>query len=195
MRNLLLSIVLVACLAAGANAHSGMFALFADTNNQECHSTLGVGQTGSLYLVYVRGDGPRMGQAYEFKLLKSTAGAVFLPPIWPSNVITEIILGTIETGISLVAPECFPDQEYVPLGTIPVMNISDPDTFTVNVVPDPEQIPEHAIVFTTCEPAPSLYVVAGGMFVFNAECDTPEDPFGMLATKETTWGAIKELYR
>jgi hypothetical protein len=195
MKHLLISFVLVACLAAGANAHSGMFALFADTNNQECHANVGVGQTASLYLVYVRGDGPQMGQGYEFKLLRSSAGTVFLQPTWPSSVLAEIALGTIETGISLFSVDCFPNQDYTSLGTIPIMNVSDPDTFTVQVVPDPEQVPEHAIVFTTCEPYPSIYVVSGGTFVFNAGCHTPEDPFGVLAVKETTWGAIKELYR
>ena len=52
--------------------------------------------------MYDRGDGPRMGNAYEFKLVKSTPNAVFLPPIWPSSIIIPVIFGTIETGISLV---------------------------------------------------------------------------------------------
>jgi hypothetical protein len=197
MKNLLLSIVLVACLAAGANAHTGMLVLYSDTNSHECHTTLGAFQTGNLYLMYDRGEGPRMGPAYEFKLLKSTSNAIFLPPTWPSNIMVEIAIGTIETGISLLASgsECFPDQAYVPLGTIPVMNIADPDTFTVKVVPDPQQIPEHAIVILKCAPYWPIHVVSGGTFVFNAGCVTPEDPFGVVAVKETTWGAIKELYR
>ena len=58
MKNLLLSIALVACLATGTNAHSGMIALFSDTENHECHAALGTYQTGNLYLMYVRGDGP-----------------------------------------------------------------------------------------------------------------------------------------
>jgi len=197
MKNLLLSVALVACLAAGANAHSGMLALFSDTENHQCHAALGTYQTGNLYLMYVRGDGPSMGPGYEFKLLKSTSLAIFLSPTWPSNIITEIIIGTIETGISLVTweAECFPDQAYVPLGTIPVMNIADPDTFTVRVVPDPQQVPEHAIVIALCAPDWPLHIVSGGTFVFNGVCLDPLYPYGALATKETTWGAIKELYR
>jgi hypothetical protein len=191
---LLLSIVLVACLAEGANAHSGMLALFADTHNHECHTTLGAYQTGSLYLTYVRGDGPRIGAAYEFKLLKSTANAFFLDPIWPASIV--LTLGTIETGISLTTNgDCFPDQDYLPLGTIPIMNVADPDTFTVAVVPDPQQNPLHAIVILKCLPFRPVYVVSGGTFVFNAGCPDPLNPFGALATRETSWGAIKELYR
>jgi hypothetical protein len=194
MKNLLLSLVLVACLAAGANAHSGMLVLFSDTNNHECSANIGAFQTGNLYLMYDRGDGPRMGNAYEFKLLKSTPNAVFLPPVWPSSIILPAIFGTIEAGISLVAPDCFPDQAYVPLGTIPVMNIADPDTFTVKVVPDPATQPQ-AILIVKCDPRRSTYVLSGGTFVFNAGCISPQDPFGVVAAKETTWGAIKELYR
>ena len=193
MRNLLLSIALVAFLAAGANAHTGMIALFADTHNHECHTTLGAYQTGSLYLMYVRGDGPRMGQGYEFKLIKSSPDVAFLEPSWPSNII--LTLGALETGISLVAAECFPNLDYVPLGEIPILNISESGTFTVTVVPDPIQIPQHAIVISKCELGAPLHVVSGGTFVFNSGCPDPLNPFGALATKETSWGAIKELYR
>ena len=80
------------------------------------------------------------------------------------------------------------------LGTIPVMNIADPDTFTVKVVPDPATQPQ-AILIVECNSSHSLYVVSGGTFVFNGECATPNDPYGALAAKATTWGAIKELYR
>jgi hypothetical protein len=194
MKNALLAIVLTVCLTAGANAHQGMLALFADTNNRECHTALGVGQIGNLYLMYVRGDGPRMGNAYEFKLLNSTAGVAFLPPVWPSSIITPMIFGTIETGISLVRQDCFEDQDYVPLGTIPIMNISDPDTFTVKVVEAPNEV-DHLLLITLCNPYADAYVVLGGMFVFNAGCSSPEDPFGVVATKATTWGAVKDLYR
>ena len=193
MKKALLAIILAVCLAAGANAHQGMLALFADTNNHECHTALGVGQIGNLYLMYVRGDGPRLGPAYEFKLLKSTTDAVFLSPIWPSNII--LTLGYIEMGISLTAADCFPDLDYVPLGTIPIMNISDPDTFTVKVVPDPTENPPRVIAILKCDRYFTFYPVLGGMFVFNAGCFSPEDPFGVVATKSTTWGAIKDLYR
>lgn len=196
MKKALLAFILAMCLAAGANAHQGMLALFADTNNHECHTALGVGQIGNLYLMYVRGDGPRMGNAYEFKLLRSSAGTVFLQPIWPPSIITDMIFGTIEAGISLVRPTCFEDQSYVPLGTIPIMNISDPDTFTVKVVPDPTQEPPRIVAILTCDSwHPAIYSVLGGIFVFNAGCFSPEDPYGVVATKSTTWGAVKALYQ
>lgn len=194
MKNLLLSLVLVMCLAAGANAQEGMFALFSDTENRDCHMDLGIGEIGNLYLMYVRGDGPRMGNAYEFKLLRSSSGSAILSPTWPSSVV--LTLGAVETGISLCSQECFPDEYFVSLGTIPVMNVSDPDTFTVEIVPDPEQIPQHAIVITECEAGAPIYIaVSGGAFVFNGGCYAPLDPYGTIAVKETTWGAIKELYR
>ena len=194
MKNMLLSLVLVASLAAGANAQQGMLALFSDTESHECHLNLGMGQIGNLYLMYVRGDGPRLGQGYEFKLLKSSSGSAILPPTWPSSII--IMLGAVETGISLVAAECFPDEDYVSLGTIPVMNVSDPDTFTVAVVPDPEQVPEHAIVIAECDDEHPLYIaLPGGAFVFNGGCYSPLEPYGPLGVEETTWGAIKELYQ
>jgi hypothetical protein len=194
MKNLLLTLVLVACLAAGASAQQGMLALFSDTENHECHMTLGTFQTGNLYLMYVRGDGPRLGQGYEFKLLKSSSGSAILQPTWPSNILLTI--GAVETGISLCSAECFPAGDYVPLGTIPVMNVSDPDTFTVAVVPDPEQVPQHAIVITECKAGSPIYIaLPGGAFVFNGGCYSPLAPYGPLGVEETTWGAIKELYR
>ena len=194
MKNLLMSLALVACLAAGANAQQGMLALYSDTEHHECYANVGVFEIGNLYLTYVRGDGPRLGQGYEFKLLKSSSDCAFLPPTWPSNIILTI--GSIETGISLVSAECFPDGDYVALGTIPVMNISDPDTFTVAIVPDPEQIPQQAIVIAVCTPENDLSIVLpGGAFVFNGVCYSPLEPFGPLGVEETTWGSIKELYR
>jgi|WetSurMetagenome_2_1015567.scaffolds.fasta_scaffold22934_2 hypothetical protein len=194
MKNLLLSLALVVILAAGANAQQGMLALFSDTEHHECHSNVGIGGIGNLYLMYVRGDGPRMGQGYEFKLLKSSAGSAILQPSWPSSIILS--LGAVETGISLVAAECFPAADYVSLGTIPVLNVSDPDTFTVEIVPDPQQVPQHAIVIAECETGYPLYIaLPGGAFVFNGGCYSPLNPFGPVAVKDTTWGAIKELYR
>jgi hypothetical protein len=194
MKRLLLSVVLVACLAVGANAQQGMLALFSDTEHSECHMNVGIGEIGNLYLYYVRGEGPRMGQGYEFKLLKSSSGSAILPQTWPSSII--LTFGSVETGISLVAPECFPDADYVSLGTIPVMNVSDPDTFTVAVVPDPEQVPQHAIVITEClEGAPIYIALPGGAFVFNGGCYSPLEPFGPLGVEKTTWGAVKELYK
>jgi hypothetical protein len=134
-----------------------------------------------------------MGKAYEFKLLKSTPLAVFLTPTWPSQV--SVTLGTLEGGISVTSPSCFPDQPYVSLGTIPIINIADPDTFTVKVVPDPEEISNHAIVILKCDPSNSIYVVTGGTFVFNGGCHSPEDPYGTIAVEGSTWGGIKELFR
>jgi len=192
MKHLLLSVALVACLAAGANAHSGMIALFSDTENHQCHAALGTLQTGNFYLMYVRGDGPRLGWGYEFRLLKSTSMAAILSPVWPT---TSIPNGLIETGIMIAVPECFPDQAYVFLGTIPIMNIADPDTFTVRIVPDPAMLPPIAVVILECDPFQTMHAVSGGTFVFNGVCLDPLYPYGALATKETSWGAIKELYR
>jgi hypothetical protein len=180
-------------LAAGANAHQGMLALFADTGNHACSTEIGMYETVDLYLMYVRGSGPYMGPAYEFKLLRSSDGVSILEPIWPSEII--LTLGSLSTGIALTAASCFPFQDFVALGTIPILNVSDPDTFTVEVVADPGQVPQHEIVITKCDPKYSVYVVAGGMFVFNAGCNSPENPFGAVATKESSWGAIKELYK
>jgi hypothetical protein len=195
VKRLLLSIVLVACLAAGASAHNGMLALFSGSEHIDCFKAIGTYQTAPIQLWYARGDGPYLGQGVEFKLLKSSPAAVFFAPTWAPAILTDIIMGTIETGISLISQTCFPAGDYIYIGTIPVFNISDPDTFTVKVVPDPQQVPEHAIVIALCLPYAPLYVVQGGTFVFNGGCYSPLDPFGTVAVKETTWGAIKELYR
>jgi hypothetical protein len=191
MKRMTLALVLIVCLAVGANAHQGMLALLADTGNHACSVTLGIGETVGLYLMYVRGSGPYMGPAYEFKLLRSSRGLGLLDPTWPSEIVLTI--GSVATGISLTSTTCFPFEDYVALGTIPIMNVSDPDTFTVQVVADPGQVPQHEIVITKCDPGRSIYIVAGGTFVFNTGCNSPEDPFGVLATRESSWGAIKEL--
>ncbi len=195
MKNLLLSIVLTACLATGSHAHNGMLALYSDPGHVDCFKPIGTFQTAPVYLWYVRGQGPYLGQAVEFKLLRSSANTVFLSPTWTPTILKDLIMGTIETGISLVSQECFPAGDYNYIGMIPLFNIADPDTFTVRVVPDPQQVPEHAIVITLCLPLAPVYVVQGGTFVFNGPCYEPLDPWGTVAVKETTWGAIKELYR
>jgi hypothetical protein len=196
MKRLLCSALFILLCAGGALAHDGMIALFADMEATDCDANISKCHSESLYLMYVRGSGPEIANCVEFKLLKSTSGAAFLDPVWSGNSLT---IGTIETGISICFevgnPWCSGSDNVVYIGTIGVANFSDPDTFSVSVVDNPRLDPP-AINVAKCELGYPIHRVIGGTFIFNGRCNSPENPYAWnIAVHETTWGALKNLYR
>jgi hypothetical protein len=193
----LLSIMVLALFipAAGASACDGMLALFADPSGGSCDAQIGFCDPVPLYLLYVRGTGPAMGPAAAFRLLKSTSDVMFLEPEWSGDHLTW---GSLESGMDLAFNTgtpgwCSGDAAVSYVGTIPVLNLGDPDTFTVRVVDQPYY---SGVVIVLCEPGFPKHWVTGGTFVFNGECYSPEDPFAEnVAVEPSSWGAIKSLYR
>ena len=181
--------------AAGANACDGMLSLFSDQSGGNCAATIGFCEPVPLYLMYIRGTGPQIAAGAAFRLLKSTADAMFLEPQWPGD---NLSFGSLEGGMDVVFHTelggwCSGSASVAYIGTIPVVNFADPDTFTVTVV---EQPTYPGIFVLECKPSYPMYRVTGGTFVFNGRCKSPEDPFGEhVAVAASSWGAIKNLYR
>jgi hypothetical protein len=193
MKRMIAIVVLVLLFdIAGANA-GGMLSLFADQSAGNCGAMIGYCEPVPLYLLYVRGTGPEITNGVGFRLLKSTAGAMFMAPEWSG---ASLAFGSLEAGMDLVfnagQPWCSGEADITHVGTIPVINFSDPDTFTVAVVDQPFY---QGIVVILCQDFKKYYV-SGGTFVFNGPCHSPEDPFGEhVAVAQSSWGAIKDLFR
>ena len=187
--------------STGISAHEGMIALYADPDASSCEAVLPELYVIDLSLFYIRGDGPRIGKAVEFRLLKSNDDFQLAGPIWAEEHGYVMTIGNLESGITIAYHAgtgfwCFEDEAHAFLGTVQVFNISDPDTFTVSVVEHPmEGVLEPWIGIVECEPMYPKHEVIGGTFVFNGSCNSPQDPFGnAMSTQSSTWGAIKGLF-
>ena len=143
-----------------------------------------------------------MGNAYEFRLVKSSEGVLFTSLSYPLSAQPCTILGDLESGAAIIRNAgtkledlCDDSQMEIHLATISILNLSDADSFMVTVkeYPGPQYPPGPRI--TGCEEYAVIYDVAGGSFVFNGTCYEPLDPLGLVATESTSWGAVKSMYR
>jgi len=194
-----IAILIVASLVSYAEAHEGMIALYADPSPESCQAILPELTMIDLSLFYIRGDGPVMANACEFRLLKSNDNILISSPEFDESLGLVWCIGFLESGISICyhlgEDWCF-EEEYSFLGTIPVMNISDPDTFTVSVVGYPGGGGGTGLAINTCAQGFPLHLVIGGTFVFNGTCESPENPFqDPTPIQSSTWGAIKGLFK
>ena len=77
-----------------------------------------------------------------------------------------------------------------------MLNLSDPDKFTVSVVQTTECALVCGIFIARCGDGHHKVNVIGGTFVFNGDCDNPDNPFGIpVGVESSSWGAIKNLYK
>jgi len=178
--NIVIAISILACSITPSHAHEGMIALYDDISASRCQAILPELTVKSLFLFYIRGDGPQLGQCCEFRLIKSVENIQFGMPIWNESHGFVSTLGDLESGITI----CYGagdvwcgEGDITFLGTIPVANISDPDTFTVTVAEHPALAPEPGIHIVICDPENPIHEVIGGTFVFNGTCESPENPF------------------
>ncbi len=187
MRKLAMSALFVALLCGSAFAHTGALSLYTDQTITVCSSPITSYESDTIRMYYVRDAGPDLGNAVEF-LLEETSGGlvVFLGYEWNSQI--QVTLGDPTTGISLTASQCLGTNEpIVYIGAISLMYLGFGGPFTINVKPDPNAQPP-AILITECVPGVwPMREVLGGMFVYNGSCNP--------GVTETSWGAIKELYR
>lgn len=195
-------LLLLISVSIGSEAHEGMLALYADVEQGSCAKELGILETTNIHLFYVKGDGPTIGNAYEFRLVKSSEGVMFTSLSYPLSAQPCTILGDLESGTAIIRNAgtkledlCDDSQMEIHLATISIINLSDADSFMVTVkeYPGPEYPPGPRI--TGCEEYVVIYDVGGGSFVFNGTCYEPLDPFGLVATENTSWGAVKSMYR
>jgi hypothetical protein len=188
MKKLAMSALFVILLVGSAGAHNGALSLYTDATITVCNKAIASFETDTIRLYYVRDNGPDLGNAVEFRLETSIAEALFIGTEWNSQI--NNTLGDITSGISLTAAQCLgADASVVYIGSIFVMYTGfafPAETFTVRVVEDPTSQPP-AISITICDPFQTIQDVLGGTFVFNGSCNP--------GVQETSWGAIKELYK
>ena len=187
MRTLTLSLLFLALLAPAVYGHNGALSLYTSNSLGDCDRTSTIFMTDTMQFFYVRGSGPDMGNAAAFSLALSSTNVFFAPPpVW-SNLIT-VTLGDVESGISITGSGCLGVGEpVVYLGMVFVTNGFETAEFTVKVVNHPTADPFPGIWITLCEAGQPMYQVLGGTFVFNGTCNP--------AVEQSSWGAIKSLYR
>ena len=194
MKRLTLAALFVMVLCGGAFAHNGALSLYADETITVCDAGLALFDTYNLNMYYVKDQGPDLGRAAEFRLLRSSSAALLQAPTWSPKI--NLTLGDLESGISITSNECIgPGETISYIGTIPVMSLGDPDTFTVRVVRHPATLPAPAIRITVCDPTNPLADVLGGTFIFNGDPNPANWLHCNPGVHSTSWGAIKSLYR
>jgi len=190
MKKLVLLVIFLMIFITHAFAHEGTLGLYLDETLTDCdYGTVAdpwsVGLF-NLYLYYWRDEGPYLGNACEFMLEISSPSVLFQDPTWADNI--EVTIGSITTGISLTGSTCLGTAaDVVYIGTIPVFNIGEANTFSVRVVNHPTSYPNPSIFITKCEANNPKHEVPGGWFIFNGTCSVAIEP--------KSWGAIKNLYR
>jgi hypothetical protein len=186
MKKLALSALFLMLLFGSAVGHNGSLGLFAGPELNSCSAPIGNFGIDTVMMYYIRDAGPDLGKALQFRLDISTIEALPMGYEWNSQIVLE--LGSLTGGISITASQCLGgDQPSVYIGSIFMMNMGAQDLrFTVIVMEDPTAAPP-GIYITECAVGEPMWTVLGGTFVFNGECST--------GVEETSWGAIKELYR
>jgi len=188
MKKLALGVLLVMVLSGSAFAHNGALSLYTNQAIAACDTTMGALATVTINMYHVKGLGPNLGHAVEFRLTTSDPRAIFVNTAWSSAI--TVFLGTVESGISLTGSQCLGSTENITfIGAIDVFwaDFSLPvPTFTVNVVADPNSEPA-GIWVTQCDDQQTRLAVLGGTFVFNGSCNP--------GVQAKSWGAIKDLYR
>jgi hypothetical protein len=187
MKKLAMSALFLMLMFGSAVAHNGALSLYTDIALSSCSAAIGPFGQSTFNMYYVRDAGPDLGNAVEFRLEASIPDALFLGTEWTTAI--QVTLGDILTGISLTSSQCMgANESVVYIGAITIMytGFNDAELFTIMVKEDPGADPP-GIYITTCVPGNPMATVLGGTFVFNGTCNT--------GVQDTSWGAIKSLYR
>jgi hypothetical protein len=189
MRKLAMSALFVALLCGSAFAHNGALSLYLNASAGEigpCSSPISDYGSVDINMYYIRDNGPDLGKAIEFRLEFSPGIGMVLNTVW--NTGFTVWMGNLTDGQAATASQCLGANEAVVyLATFTVMDLgSGGSPFTCAIKENPTSQPP-AINITICDPAETMAQVLGGVFVFNGSCNP--------GVSETSWGAIKELYR
>jgi len=194
MKKLALSTLFIVLLCGSAVAHNGALSLYTTATSGEigpCSGPIGSFETDTIRLYYIRDNGPDLGNAVEFKLEFSIVDALLLGSEWNSQF--SVFLGDVLAGISATSSNCVgANESVVYIASFFVMYSGfafPPETFTARIVQDPSPLPVNPAILaiTACVPGNPIVEVLGGTYVFNGSCNP--------GVTETSWGAIKELYR
>jgi hypothetical protein len=174
MKRLLIAMACILLLGAAAESHEGMIALFTDMDRTDRDDVIELYVIQDIYLFYLRGNGPDQLGAYEFRFLVSSPDVLIMNPEWPPDVwaagnVNEDVTA-VGDGVNLCDEWGTGDAFY--LGTIPVINYGDPDTFTISVV-EPIGGPSSRLQICRCEYGFPTHPVIGDMFLFNGDYESP----------------------
>ena len=179
MKRLLL-IALGSLLVATASLAQipGKIGVYADAGATNCY-IVDDGGVVEAHMLHVMTDGA-IGS--RFKLDVSATGWIHLGDIWDF----ELVLGSSVEGVSFGYTECLSGSIY--LGKAFFLGSSAPSCTEISIVPDPLAVTGEIEAISCLE---TRMFPAGGRAVINADhtcqCTVP--------VEETTWGAIKALYR
>ena len=185
MRRLMMIVLFVLLSCSYAYGYNGSIGLYTDATLRACSGFYDYYSIDSVYVFYVRGQGPNLGKEVDFRLQLSSPDMTFSQTVVWSPRVTSTV-GDIQTGISLRSDICIGMNEaVVPLGLVLIINTSPPYiTSYLSVVPHPSS---GMISIRECDPPGTMVPVLGGCFVFNGWCN--------VGVKTSTWGTIKSLYQ
>lgn len=188
MRRILLAMACVLMLGAAAEAHEGKIALFTDMCRTDRDDVVELYVIQDLYLFYIRGNGPDQIGAYEFRFLVSSPDVLIMNPQWPplTNATGDVSTDVMVCGWGYNLCAEWEPADYFYLGTIPVINYGDPDTFTISVT-EPIGCEFARLQICLCEPEFPTHPVIGDIFLFNGDYEPPS----VLAAEARTQNAIE----
>ncbi|HUV37026.1 MAG TPA: T9SS type A sorting domain-containing protein [Patescibacteria group bacterium] len=173
MKQILMAVLCILLFGVAAEAHEGMIALFTDMDRKDRDDEIELYVIQDIYLFYVRGHGPDQLAAAQFRFLVSSPDVLIMNPEWPplTNGIGDVSKDVVVVGWGYNLCLEWEPSKYFYLGTIPVINYGDPDTFTISVVA-PIGYPED-LQICLCEEGLPTHPVIGDIFLFNGDYEAP----------------------
>jgi len=184
----ILTIALALTLCSGA-AMADRVGIFADAAGTNCASNPGVFSIMTLYIVHET-DGGRLA---KFKVNDQFG----LAPTGTSVGAGFLSIGTFATGIEIAYPTC--QVGSIVIGTLGYFHQAEVMDCSrkVEIVAHPgSQVEGEVIVVDCAQPFGNIEVAVGGRAWGGTDALACGDCYPpTVATKESTWGGIKALYR
>jgi hypothetical protein len=189
MKKMSLTALLVVVLSVGAFAHEGSLGLYTDVSATDCDADFTPYLGYDITMMYFRSDGGPNGiSSAEFKV-EVPLGQIVISSFTPSPE-ASVTLGDITTGLSVSFSGCTgTGADYVLIGTINVLPfVATPLSIRVLAADPSTTLPPYDPKVTECDVARTVAPVLGGWFQApNGSCS--------VGTEESSWGAIKEMYK
>lgn len=184
MKRLSTALILIIVLSTGALAHQGSIGLYTDQTATDCDAAIAPFTPYSIFIMYFRSDGGPNGIfALEFSIDIIGDWGFFGSPAWSPAV--SITNGDIATGIAVSYSDCEgAGADYAWVGSIPFTSLGA-TSGTIKVGPSTAyDLP----IVAMCDDMRTLAPVLGGYFTApDGSCD--------IGTEESSWGAIKSMYK
>jgi hypothetical protein len=165
MNKLLVILLVTIAPMEGALAQGGCIAIYSDSMMTSCCADIPPYGVVDLYLFYIREEGPELGPFFEFRIKSTTDDMYFLDPEFAAGC---EYAGMYSKGFHVLSDACLDSgSAHSYLGKIPVLNMGDPDTFTISIEGSTYPNQEPAIFVSYCGRYDNRYPVCGGSFLFN----------------------------